>query len=96
MIEGTVYLQRLQVGDKFASRHGQKGTWAAQLSEGLEDKNHRRQLLRLGILYRQEDLPFTHFGVTPDIVTPSCTVLSGPFKGTCFVAAKRAEEKDDS
>ena len=62
----TAALREVRVGDKFASRHGQKGTVAPAAAAARGGR--RRRPGPGGLLMDQVDLPYTQEGIVPDIL----------------------------
>jgi DNA-directed RNA polymerase III subunit RPC2 len=62
--------RRPEIGDKFSSRHGQKGvTGKSLLCKGLGEVNGFIILFEFAALVaEQEDLPFTELGICPDVI----------------------------
>jgi DNA-directed RNA polymerase III subunit RPC2 len=56
--------RRPEIGDKFASRHGQKGVCGAIISQVSKIFLCRHDV----IIIMQEDMPFTDAGICPDVI----------------------------
>jgi DNA-directed RNA polymerase II subunit RPB2 len=56
-----------QIGDKFASRHGQKGTMGIMYRQVMNDSPFLYVVLLMSI-HLKEDMPFTCQGITPDVI----------------------------
>lgn len=71
----TAALREVRIGDKFASRHGQKGT----VAQSHAFAHTCVWLMPGGVLMDQADLPFTQEGIVPDILfAPNPTNGLGP------------------
>lgn len=60
--------RRPEIGDKFSSRHGQKGVTGHNLNQISFGKTSSNPSFFLALVAEQEDLPFTELGICPDVI----------------------------